>query len=182
VHYRLRTAKSINLIIKFYLYLTIRKSDFSWVTIPAWSFVLTRDCNLTWERNFRCGPYQMYTRAAGSPALVYILYIAYGRPLCSCHIFIDHLWRSKGGKREDCPGYPTSEITKIKFITMLQLDASSYCKANNTYCMDLMETCLKGEFKLKLSDPRERDMKYCQCYLKPYTPVLFPLCRLVNSY
>ena len=34
VHYRWRAAKSINFIhLKFYLYLTMRKSDFSWLTV-----------------------------------------------------------------------------------------------------------------------------------------------------
>jgi len=32
-------------------------------------FVLTRCYTLTWVRKFCCGPYQMFTRAAGSPPL-----------------------------------------------------------------------------------------------------------------
>ena len=39
---------------------------------------------------------------------------------------------------------------------MLQLEASSNYKVTNTWCMDLMVTCLKAPFKCMLSDPRER--------------------------
>ena len=39
------------------------------------------------------------------------------------------------------------ELEKLDFIKMLQLHASSYCKATNTYCVDLMGTCLRGAWK-----------------------------------
>ena len=59
-------------------------------------------------------------------------------------------WYADGGEMGDGPGHPRpvghpkSEITKKwHSIEMLQLDASSHCKATNNYCMDLMETCLR---------------------------------------
>jgi len=76
VEYRWRTAKSINFMIKFYHYLTMRKSDSSWLAIfstcSSWSSVSTRYC----IRKVWCRSYQMFTRAAfgpraaGSPSLL----------------------------------------------------------------------------------------------------------------
>ena len=40
-------------------------------------------------------------------------------------------------------------------MKLLQLNVSSCCEVTNTYCMDLMGTCLRGSCKFKLSDPRE---------------------------
>jgi len=50
VHYRWRAAISIEFILKFYLHLTMRKSDFSWFAkyLLIMSFFLTRCCTLTW--------------------------------------------------------------------------------------------------------------------------------------
>ena len=51
VHYRRRAAKSINFVLIFYRYPTMRKSGFSWLylaTCVSWSFVLTWCCSLTW--------------------------------------------------------------------------------------------------------------------------------------
>ena len=50
------------------------------------SFVLTRYCTVTWVTKVWIGPYQMFTRAAGSPPLLYmfdslpVLLIATARP------------------------------------------------------------------------------------------------------
>jgi len=51
-------------------------------------------------------------------------------------------------------------------------DASSYCKATNSYCMDLIETCLREACKSKLSDTRERGSTAI-VILMPYILFLF---------
>jgi len=40
VHYRWRATKSINFLLKFYLYLTMTKSDFSWLTICKYLLII----------------------------------------------------------------------------------------------------------------------------------------------
>jgi len=55
-------------------------------TCLSCSFVLTRCCTMTWVTKVWTGPYQMFTRAAGSPLLLYmfdslpVLVIATARP------------------------------------------------------------------------------------------------------
>ena len=49
MHYCWWAARSINIILKYYHYLTVRKSDFSYLSnCLSWSLVLTQRCTLTW--------------------------------------------------------------------------------------------------------------------------------------
>jgi len=76
--------------------------------------------------------------------------------LCVYTYYIN-LWKSAvrilaEGKRGDGPGDSRQglsrvELEKLDFVKMLKLHASSYCKATNTYCVDLMGTCLRGAWK-----------------------------------
>jgi len=67
VHYRWRAAKSNSFILKFYLYLNMRKewllSIYYLSSCLSWSFVLTRCCSLTWVT-------KVLMRAAGYPLLI----------------------------------------------------------------------------------------------------------------
>ena len=62
-----------------------------------------------------------------------------------------------GSERGDSPGHPKNEITEIKlYENAATIDASSYCKANNTHSTHLMETCLRGH--ANLCDPRDEPL------------------------
>jgi len=67
------------------------------------------------------------------------------------------------------------KLQKLHFIETLSLDDALYCKAVNTYCMDLMGAFLRaGACKYMLSAPREREMKHCHRYVKVLHPIPLP--------
>ena len=55
-----------------------------------------------------------------------------------------------GGERGDGPGHPRwggikrVKLQKLHFIKLLKIYAFSYRKSTNTYCMDLIGSCLGG--------------------------------------
>ena len=90
VHYRRRAAKSINFVLIFYRYPTMRKSGFSWLyltTCVSWSFVLTRCCTLTWVTKILMRAISNVHAGRRFPAPVVKASIFTPRKIINCNLF-----------------------------------------------------------------------------------------------
>ena len=78
--------------------------------------------------------------------------------------YADCRWGRNGRRSSASKAGRTStewNYKKLHSIEMLQLDASSHCKATNKYCVDLMETCLRCGKKPTLSELRRSGEGFC---------------------